>query len=126
MQNTNFPKPFMICIVGGTASGKSTFTNSLKKMIDTGLTHFGLDNFYIGAEEGIHPDDIDFDHPSSIDLELAVDCLIELSKTGETNIPIYDFKTHKRVKGKVENLKAHPIIVFEGTSSKSQIKIIIL
>ena len=32
----------------------------------------------------MNPDDYDFDHPSSLDMDRLYDCLLELLKTGET------------------------------------------
>ena len=37
-----------------------------------------------------------FDHPDALDFDKAYDCLISLLNLEETEIPIYDFKLHKR------------------------------
>lgn len=29
----------------------------------------GMDNFYRGLPKGVHPDDYDFDHPKSLNME---------------------------------------------------------
>lgn len=44
--------------------------------------------------KGMNADEYDFDHPSSLNIDLLYDCLVELLKTGETQIPVYCFKTH--------------------------------
>ena len=116
MENPNHKgeKPYMVCIVGGTSSGKTTFTEKLKMEIPGTVTHFGLDNFYNGIPEGINPINYDFDHPSSLDWDYVVKCVKEIVETGETRIPIYDFKTHSRVPEKFEHLKADKVMIFEG------------
>jgi uridine kinase len=113
-EQKNFQKPYIVSIVGGTASGKTTFTEKLKSSINEKITHFGMDNFYIGIPKNINPDDYDFDHPSSLDFDYIVKCTKELVTTGKTEIPIYDFKTHSRVKDKKQVLIADRIIIFEG------------
>jgi uridine kinase len=110
----NFVKPLMVCIVGGTSSGKTTFTEKLKSEISENVTHFGLDNFYVGIPKGIDPMDYDFDHPSSLDFDYVVKCVKELVQTGQTKVPMYDFKTHSRVKDQFITLKADKVIIFEG------------
>ena len=112
---SNFQKPYVVSIVGGTASGKTTFTEKLKTEISEKITHFGMDNFYKGIDPEINPDDYDFDHPNSLDLDYVYKCFKELVTTGETKIPIYDFKTHSRVKDKFEHLQADRLIIFEGS-----------
>ena len=107
-------RPYVLCIVGGTSSGKTTITEEMKKKVNKPITHFGLDNFYIGISEEINPDDYDFDHPSSLDWDYIVKCATELVKKGRTEVPIYDFTTHSRKPGEFEILEANEIIVFEG------------
>ena len=111
---SSFKKPYLVSIVGGTASGKTTFTEKLKSQIPHKVTQFGLDNFYMGIPEGVDPIDYDFDHPGSLDFDYVVKCIKELVEKGETKIPIYDFKTHSRVKNEFNHLKSDGLIIFEG------------
>ena len=110
-------RPYVLCIVGGTSSGKTTITDELKKRVKRPITHFGLDNFYIGVGKETNPDDYDFDHPSALDWDYIVKCATELVKDGRTKVPIYDFTTHSRKPDEFELLEANQIIVFEGNIS---------
>jgi len=40
--------------------------------------------------------DYNFDHPNALDFDLAYHTLLDLMERKPTNIPIYNFKTHKR------------------------------
>ena len=107
-------RPYVMCIVGGTSSGKTTIIDQLKKKVNKPITNFGLDNFYLNISEEINPDDYDFDHPSSLDWDDIVKCATELVNKGSTKVPIYDFTTHSRKPDEFEILEANEIIVFEG------------
>lgn len=54
----------------------------------------GMDNFYKGLPKGTNPDDYDFDHPKSLNMDELRVCLEELISKGEVSYSIYDFKTH--------------------------------
>ena len=111
-------RPFILAIAGGTASGKTTFTHALSvdSQIQDQITVLGMDNFYIGCPEGVNADDYDFDHPSSLDFDAINKCLRDLLIHKETQMPLYDFKTHKP-SGKFETLKCKDILIFEGIMS---------
>jgi len=64
--------------------------------------------------EGIDPDEFDFDHPNSLDFTGMYRCLLELVEGEETKIPVYCFKTHKRLAGQHKVLVSKEIIIFEG------------
>lgn len=54
----------------------------------------GMDNFYKGLPHGINPDDYDFDHPKSLDIDKLYDTLKILLRDGEVDVSIYDFVHH--------------------------------
>ena len=64
-------------IISGSASGKTTFVERLKR--DPSLWDkveiMGMDNFYKGLPQGINPDNYDFDHPKSLDIDALYECL---------------------------------------------------
>lgn len=111
----SWPKPVVIGITGGTASGKTSLSWRLTTAIGLEVTYIAFDNFYKGLtkEEEEHAEDYNFDHPNAMDFECAYQCLVELVNQGESNIPSYNFTTHKRMEEKT-NVKSNPIIVFEG------------
>ena len=40
--------------------------------------------------------DYNFDHPDSLDYDLAYEGILKLMKRKDIDLPVYDFKTHKR------------------------------
>ena len=57
-----------------------------------------LDNFFKGAEfyPRLPDGTLDYENPDTLDLPLIKQCLRELSETGKTVLPIYDFSAEKR------------------------------
>ena len=94
---------YLICVAGGTASGKTSTCNIIMKtLIERGVREsdialISMDSFYRGLDPDDNPEDINFDHPSSFDLSLLYSCLIRLIKGTKTEIPIYDFSLHRAV-----------------------------
>ncbi len=76
----------------------------------------GMDNFYKQIPHDINPDDYDFDHPKSLDMDRIRVCLEELISTGSVSYSIYDFKTHGP-SGQDETIKMKDIFIFEGILS---------
>ena len=76
----------------------------------------GMDNFYKGLPKGTNPNDYDFDHPKSLDMESLKTRLEELITLGEVSYSIYDFKTHGP-SGQTETIKMKDIFIFEGILS---------
>ena len=64
----------------------------------------------------LHPDDYDFDHPTSLDFNYILKCLQELLTEKKTESPLYCFKTHKRLKEE-KKLFCKDVLVFEGILS---------
>lgn len=83
-------------IKSGSASGKSTFVQKIMNdpELKDRIAIMGMDNFYRGLPKGINPDDYDFDHPKSLNMDKIRDCLKELFSKNEVSYSIYDFKTH--------------------------------
>ena len=57
-----------------------------------------LDNFFKGAEfyPRLPDGTLDYENPDTLDLPLIKQCLRELSETGKTTLPVYDFSAEKR------------------------------
>jgi len=91
-------KVFIIGICGGSASGKSTLANELAGILGNDLTNLiSLDNYYYDfVSKGLNPEEINYDHPKSIDISQVIDDL-KLLRTGKpVEIPQYDLSTHTR------------------------------
>lgn len=109
-------KSLIIGVAGGSGSGKTFFAKDLQLKLGHHQTEIVYqDNFYIDQSAKFDRDGgaVNFDHPDSIDFALLSQCLLQLKGGQDTDIPIYDFKTHTRSSEKL-NIKAKPIIVVDG------------
>ncbi len=109
-------KSIIVGVAGGSGSGKTYFAKDL--MLKLGVHQAEIvyqDNFYIDQSKKFDRDggSVNFDHPDSIDFSLLAECLGQLKKGEDTDIPVYDFKTHTRAKDKLK-IQAKPIIVVDG------------
>ena len=109
-------KNLVIGIAGGSGSGKTTVAEMISK--DLGEERVVLilqDNYYkdlghIPSEERAK---VNFDHPDSIDAPLMARHLRDLKNGKAIDMPVYDFKTHTRLK---KTIKVHPkeVLIIEG------------
>jgi len=105
-----------IGITGGTGSGKTTVVNHILNE----LQHDEVDVIYQDSyyKDTSHlsfdeREEINFDHPQSIDFELLVEHL-KILKSGEPiEQPIYSFKTHNRT-GKTKTTRPRKVMIVEG------------
>ena len=113
MNNSRFP--IIIGIAGGTGSGKSTFTNRLKKRFGDHVTVIYHDNYYRQHDEISFEDrkKINYDHPDSLETELLIEHLEQLKNGQSIMCPVYDYTVHNRSKDVVE-IKPSNIIILEG------------
>lgn len=106
---------FILGVAGGSGSGKTYFAKALQEALGTHSTIVYQDNFYIDQSHRFDHDggSVNFDHPESLDLKLLARCLSELKTGSGTKIPVYDFKTHSRLK---EELPIAPtkIVIVDG------------
>ncbi len=109
-------QPLLIGISGGTGSGKSRFAKELISRFDSNnLIYISQDSYYkdlahLNYEQRC---EVNFDNPDSIDFSDLLRDLKELINYNEVNIPIYNFKRHKRIE-ETNKLQPKPIIVLEG------------
>lgn len=91
----------IVMLTGPSASGKTTsahcLANALKQK-GTPAQVISLDNFFKGAEFYPRMPDgtLDYENPDTLDMPLIKQCLKELSNTGKTVLPVYDFSIEKR------------------------------
>jgi uridine kinase len=109
-------KTYVVGIAGGTGSGKTTVTDNIVAGI--GHDHVVIidhDSYYRDLDTfgGLTPDQINYDHPSSLDTEMLIEHIIMLKNNKPINKPLYDFTTHRRKK---ETLYIEPktIIIVDG------------
>lgn len=110
-------EPIEFCVIGiagGSASGKSYLAQELGNSRD--LSVLSMDDYYKGAD---HMKDMNFDHPSSLDLALLGEHVAALREGESINKPIYDFATHSR--SGHEEYHPHALVALEGLYALSDI-----
>lgn len=106
----------IIGIAGGTGSGKTTVTDKILESLDKErIVVIQHDSYYrdISTYHGLTPDNINFDHPNSLDTDLLVRHLQELRAGNSIDQPIYNFTTHQRLK-ETRQVEPKEIIILEG------------
>ncbi|KAI5117967.1 hypothetical protein M0805_001628 [Coniferiporia weirii] len=110
---------FVIGIAGGSASGKTHVARQILRSLGyiPSVVIISQDSFY----KEHTPEELklafanqyDFDHPDAIDMTEFASCLSDLKKGRQTNIPIYSFSAHQRLKER-RYLYGANIIITEG------------
>ncbi len=108
--------PYLIGIAGGTGSGKTTVARKLVERLPPGaaasLQH---DSYYRHRPDlsEAERENINFDHPESLENELLVEHLDRLKDGKAIEQPQYDFVTHLR-KSEMVHVEPRPLVVVEG------------
>ena len=104
----------IVGIAGGTGSGKSTVVRKIIERLPEGeVVVIPQDAYYKGnsALALEERQEINFDHPRSIEFELLVDHLIKLKNGQSVEQPIYSYLTCTRADKTIEVFPRHVIIV---------------
>ena len=110
------PKPYIIGIAGGSASGKTSFLRDLKELIaEEHLTIISQDNYYHPKEMQFIDEngEINFDLPTSIDREHFHQDLVSLMANKTVKKKEYTFN-NQEAEPKLIQLNPAPIIIMEG------------
>lgn len=109
-------KLLVIGIAGGTGSGKSTVArNIVSQLPNESVAIIDYDSYYKDRKDLTYDDrcKLNYDHPDSLETNLLVEHIKRL-RAGETiEVPIYDFKTHSRLK-ETRSVSPTQILVVEG------------
>lgn len=116
---------YIIGITGGTASGKTTFVDLIKRQFseqDVGI--ISQDDYYkplshLTVQER---EQINFDHPDSIDFKLFHEHIIALKTRKSIMVPNYCFATHDRL-AQTTNITPKKVLIIEGILILSQAEI---
>lgn len=102
----------IICVAGGSGSGKSTFVEGFT---DAVILH--LDSFYKDVNELTPEPDgsYNFDNPATLDLDACKKAAEDLSEGKDVQIPVYDYVSMKRTgEETVSAPKMGQVVVIEG------------
>lgn len=105
----------IIGIAGGSGSGKSTFTNRVKKYFGDDVTVIYHDNYY-RRQDGIPFEKrvtVNYDHPNSLETDLLVEHLKQLKAGKTVECPVYDYNQHNR-SDEIITIEPKPVILVEG------------
>ncbi|KAL5012637.1 hypothetical protein ScPMuIL_011188 [Solemya velum] len=119
------PKPFVIGVAGGTASGKSSVCNKIMEQLgQTDVDHrqrqviiINQDAFYrlLDPEDVIRATkgEFNFDHPDAFDYDFMLKTLRDVVAGKTVEIPNYNYVTNTREN---HSLKVYPadVVLFEG------------
>lgn len=109
----------LICIAGPSSSGKTTFSDRLVMELESrGIhpTRISIDDYYKNREEVPFADDgsRDFESIDALDKAQFNQDLIDLLNGKVVTLPIFDFKSNSRKKGRTIKIGEHDPIVIEG------------
>ncbi|HWF18289.1 MAG TPA: uridine kinase [Verrucomicrobiae bacterium] len=107
--------PYLVAIVGGSASGKSWLTDQLQNLLGDKAARLSLDDFYRDRSH-LPPGRrarINYDHPRAIDWQSVERVLQDCLAGRVARVPSYDFATHSRGSTS-QSLRPKPVILMEG------------
>jgi len=108
--------PLILGIAGGSGSGKTTVTQKIvERFTQSEVAVLKHDYYYkdISSFKDKSVDEINFDHPDSLETSLLVHQLLLLKQWKSIEQPVYDFTTSKRLND-VTIIHSRPIIIVEG------------
>ena len=105
----------LIGIAGGTGSGKSTFTNRIKKQFGDDVTVIYHDNYYRRRDDIPFEErkKINYDHPDALETDMLIEHIKQLKAGKSVVCPVYDFSVHNR-SDKTGVIKPSKVILVEG------------
>ena len=108
-------KPILICVAGGSASGKTTVVEEIKRIVKDDAIFIKHDDYYKNQDH-LSPEErkkTNYDHPDALENDLLVSDLEKLLNNQSIDKPIYDFVTQTRKK-ETEHINPKPVIILEG------------
>lgn len=108
--------PLIIGVAGGTGSGKSTVAAKIVEGLpsDT-VVVLDHDSYYRDRSDLTLAmrEQLNYDHPDSLETDLLIQHLRTLRQGIGIDMPVYDFKTHSRMRVK-RRVEPSPLIIVEG------------
>ena len=109
-------KPILIGVCGGSGSGKSTLIKRLASEFKGNVTLLNMDSFYKPQPDTTYEQrtKTNYDHPDSLDKDVMIKCIRDLSEGKDTLIPVYDFTIHNRSYKPWETVEAKELVIIDG------------
>ncbi len=106
-------KTYIIAIAGPSCAGKSETSKAVSKLLNARI--LSLDSYYLNLD---HLDFeqrklVNFDEPASIDHELLISDLRQLSQGRSVDAPVYDFCRYTR-SSEIDHIVPAPFLILEG------------
>jgi len=108
--------PFIVGVAGGTGSGKTTVARKIAESLPSEMvTILEHDSYYVDRGDLAYDERclVNFDHPDSLETELLVSHVKKLRLGESVEVPMYDFKSHRRGES-TRKIDPTPIVVVEG------------
>jgi uridine kinase len=108
--------PIIIGVAGGTGSGKTTVAETiLKRVGEEHIAYISHDSYYrdLAHMPRNARDQVNFDHPDSLETGLLVEHLKQWRQGHAIEIPIYDFVTHSRI-GQTRRVEPQRVALVDG------------
>lgn len=106
----------IVGIAGGSGSGKTTVANRIRTLVEgAAVSVLEHDAYYRDRPDLSYEERclLNFDHPNSLETELLVEHVRTLRKGLAVDVPIYDFKTHRRSID-VRRVAPSRVVIVEG------------
>jgi uridine kinase len=106
----------VVGIAGGTGSGKTTVAKTIAGALPNGGVAMIEYDAYYRDRPGLSFEEraaLNFDHPDALEAELLVDHLSTLKESRGVDVPVYDFKTHRR-KEQSRRVEPAKVVIVEG------------
>lgn len=110
------PVPLIIGIAGGSGSGKTTVANFILERVGSQRIAFLQHDAYYKDLSDLPPAQraqVNFDHPNSLETELLIQHVLILKDRQPIELPVYDFKEHRRTSLTI-SIMPQPVIIVEG------------
>ena len=112
----NRNRPLIIGVAGGTGSGKTTVSRVIRQRVGMErIAYLQHDSYYkdLSHLSQTERNQVNFDHPDSLDSSLLVDHLQQLLAGHTIQIPNYDFASHTRM-STTTKIPSKSVILVEG------------
>lgn len=111
----------IVLLSGPSGSGKTTTALKLEEYLDSAWmsTHtISMDDYFLPIDKSTmaltETGEIDYESPYRLDIPLLNEHMLKIANCEAVQLPAFDFKNQKRIKGKVLKRKHGDIVIFEG------------